>query len=81
MLLNTLHLPISYFTTESFTTDGHQQKLDRVYGLACRDDLVNVFWIWFGHYHVPLDLFFLCSCMSGILLAVSFSLPVLLAQR
>jgi hypothetical protein len=71
MLLNTLHLPVSHFTSGPFTPDSHKDKLDQVYSLASRDDLMNVFWLWFGHYHVPLDVFFLLVATLGILLAVS----------
>jgi hypothetical protein len=71
MLLNTLHLPVSHFTSGPFTPDSHKDKLDQVYSLASRDDLMNVFWLWFGHYHVPLDVFFLLVATLGIMLAVS----------
>lgn len=71
MLLNTLHLPVSHFTSGPFTPDSHKDKLDQVYSLACRDDLMNVFWLWFGHYHVPLDVFFLSVATLGIMMAVS----------
>ncbi|GHJ85496.1 hypothetical protein NliqN6_1898 [Naganishia liquefaciens] len=80
MLLDTLHLPISYFISDSFATEGHKQKLDQVYTLACHDDLANVFWLWFGHHHLPLDMFFLFSSMFGILIAVRYKARVKLAH-
>lgn len=74
MLFNTLHLPISHFTFGSFTPGKHKERLDKVYKLACQDDLLNIFWLWFGHYHVPLDVFFLVSAIFGIMFSVSLIL-------
>lgn len=71
MLLNTLHLPVSYFHRAPVSSRGHREKLDHVYDQACRDDLKVVYWLWFGHHHLPLDLFFLITTLIGILLAVS----------
>lgn len=71
MLLNTLHLPVSYFHRAPVSSRGHREKLDHVYDQACRDDLKVVYWLWFGHHHLPLDLFFLTTTLIGILLGVS----------
>lgn len=71
MLLNTLHLPVSHFGRASIFSSKHRDKLDHIYDQACRDDLKAVYWLWFGHHHVPLDLFFLFTALLGILLSVS----------
>lgn len=70
MLLNTLHLPVSYFHRAPVSLRDHREKLDQVFDQACRDELKVVYWLWFGHHHIPLDLVFLIITLIGILVAV-----------
>lgn len=70
MLLNTLKLPVSYFTTARPSTT-YREKLDQVYTQALEEDLMVVFWLWWGHYHAPLNVIFLLATFSAVSMSVS----------